>query len=202
LNLKKWERLVSLQKGSEDELYDPQTVRERFLKLVESTVERNQEVLVLGASEREIRGYRKIGLKNVIGINFWPGKNIRKMDIHDLNFKKETFDAVIAKNVMEHAHCEFLVFLEVRSVLKEGGLFIFTHQKIETPGNFFIEHPTLVNREWLVFLAGIFGFKIRRMEEEQFMFYCVWEKSKSTPAGTLSGKDFQDFINNWEREFH
>lgn len=47
-----------------------------------------------------------------------------KMDIHDIPFKENTFDAVLCNHVLEHVRDDIRAMQEIRRVLKPGGFSI------------------------------------------------------------------------------
>lgn len=47
-----------------------------------------------------------------------------KMDIHDIPFKENTFDAVLCNHVLEHVKDDILAMSEIKRVLKPGGFAI------------------------------------------------------------------------------
>mgnify|MGYP001610963706 FL=1 len=59
----------------------------------------------------------------VTAIDLWPlARRIRWADMHKLPFADETYDAVMASHVLEHAHTPDLALKEVTRVLRPGGL--------------------------------------------------------------------------------
>ena len=63
---------------------------------------------------------------NIIGIDLYSShKKIKVMDMHNLDFKDETFDCVIMSNTLAYADDTKKVINEVVRVLKPNGVFSF-----------------------------------------------------------------------------
>lgn len=90
-----------------------------------------QRVLNLGAGCGEETfilqqdGYDPIGITfgkdniNVAAERY--GVKLLEMDMHDLDFKDEYFDAIFASQTFEHAFSPWLLIIEMRRVLRNGG---------------------------------------------------------------------------------
>jgi len=199
VNLEKWNELLKIQPASEKE--EPIIIK-RFMSLIKKYVPKDSKILVLGASVPERERLLKEGYQNVTCINLYSAEGILKMDMHDLKFKKESFDVVIAKNVVEHSFSPWLLFLEVRSVLRKGGLFVFSIQKIDMPWNYVIEHPFLVNSLWLDYIRNWFGFREITYTEYKGAINCIWRKNEDLPYNSLGKINWHEFLRKWEERFH
>jgi len=205
INSLKWKKLLEIQKDTEYEKtgQEEPIVLERFLKVVKNFAKPEDKILEIGATLREQERLKELGFLNLISINLEGTKEILQMDMHNLQFERESFDIVIAKNTVEHSFIPWLLFLEIRSVLKTGGLFIFTLQNYH-PWNRLFEHPFLVQEDYIQSLERFFGFKTIYRKDYQSQVVLVWEKLENWKAIKWPNKKFdpKEFVKEWERIFH
>jgi len=101
---------------------------------------------------------------------------------------------------MEHAFAPFLVFLEVRRVLKNKGYFVLTLQKF-TRANWYFEHCFLVTTEYAKeVLPKLFAFKVLYFQEGRDEIIQVWEKDDSlsfTFCWPKKNPEDYNWIKNW-----
>jgi len=198
LDIRKWETLLQAQ--LETEKIEP-VIFERFLKVVEQYIEKKKRILVIGASEYEIKQLRERGYKNLTGINLYPKKGILRMDMHNLKFRRESFESILAKNVIEHSFCPWMTFLEIRSVLKRNGLVVITFQ-IFKGWNYLIQHPFLVTEEWLNHIGRWFGFETIYSKTYEGQIVRVWKKGNVVSPPSLNQINWEKFVKQWEEKFH
>ncbi|HVT11389.1 MAG TPA: methyltransferase domain-containing protein [Fimbriimonadaceae bacterium] len=124
--------------------------RERLLYLF---VERRTDLLSGGKKVLDIAPADNLGakIKASPGIDYTSGDLLRtdvmvKLDVTDIQFPDETFDAVMCNHVMEHVPDDRKAMREIRRVLKPGGwaLVLVPYSKVlkET-----IEDPTAATPE-------------------------------------------------------
>lgn len=98
-------------------------------------IEKKSLVLDIGSGQGEKIAYLKDGFKNVvcIDIKFMCVKKLNQSkflaiqaDAINLPFKNSVFDLVTSFHVIEHLEDYFSFLKEVKRVLKQGGIFIFS----------------------------------------------------------------------------
>ena len=200
LDLKKWGKLIETQKTTGSGELEEKKVVETFEQVLCKFVKKEAYGLVLGATEKELESYKELGYLNFVGINLEGSAKIQKMDMHDLRFSDKQFDVVIARTTMEHAFAPFLVFLEVRRVLKNKGYFVFTLQKF-TRANWYFEHCFLVTSEYAKeVLPKLFAFKVLYFQEGRDEIIQVWKKDDSSNfmfCWPKKNSEDYNWIKNW-----
>jgi len=103
-------------------------------------------ILDLGCSDGYMVKYIQDDGKDVIGVNdmLFPTDrifieeskiNVQEMDMHNLSFPNETFDAVWCRHVLEHSFAPMIVLAEIYRTLKPNGyLFIVLPPPPNPPG--------------------------------------------------------------------
>jgi len=120
--------------------------------------------------------------------------NIQIMDMHDLQFKSESFDAAYSCMVMEHSYAPWLAIAEIWTVLKPDGIFLMLVPPINRPS--IVSHPTMLSFERWKFIFKQIGFEVIN-EEHKFIsegrndaiLYLVGQKVNAQPD-----KRMQNFI--------
>ena len=195
MNLDKWNRLLKTQDF-------PNVTTDFWLPwsawLNEFIPDKSKNILIIGCSEEERILTRHAGYVNITCIDFWAGKGVIQMDMHDLKFPKESFDYVLAKSVLEHSHSPFMLMLEARSVLKIGGLFILTVEW-DMEKNYSSTHPFLTSNNDLENYRKIFGFTLVTEHNWGAGGLQTWRKESEVPDDKYH---FRQFVIDWENDFH
>ena len=134
----KWNNLLKIPNKIESDgvgtdTTDPEGMRqivELFKKV--APPETHKQILDIGAGDgTETNLLEEVGYE-VIGITYGR-ENIRyalkkyeimlvEMDMHDLKFPDEHFDGIFTVQSFEHAFAPWLVIIEMRRVLRDGGI--------------------------------------------------------------------------------
>ena len=89
----------------------------------------NKKLLIVGprnVQELYMAWIYGFSWKNIRGVDLYSGhKKIKVMDMHNLDFKNETFDCVVMSNTLAYADDTEKVISEVSRVLKPNGVFSF-----------------------------------------------------------------------------
>jgi len=125
-----------------------------FKKLSQSTVKPENSVLEAGCGKRSVIGELNLEVKNAVGVDIShidlqqnTDMDFRLLaDVGKLPFKKNTFDLIICRNVVEHLPDPISVFSEFRMVLRPQGVIL-------------IRTPNLFNP--IIFLSYILPLNIR-----------------------------------------
>lgn len=136
-------------------------ILESFIK--DNANEIRGEVLEVGSKDCRYRALFK-NVDRVIATDIIPDyeKGIKYADIRSLPYENETFDAVIAFEVMEYFMETQTALNEVRRVLKSGGVFYFSvpficpvhgNAKVESEDTDFVRYTS---KAWSVLLDPIF----------------------------------------------
>jgi len=96
-------------------------VANKRIKLAKKYLKKDQEILDVGCGDMYITNKLIKDGFNVIGIDLTPPYHL-KMDATNMNFKDNSFDAVISFETIEHCDC----VNEIKRVLKPGGKFILS----------------------------------------------------------------------------
>jgi hypothetical protein len=199
--LKKLDRLYKIQ---------PATVGSQFSRITADLVRSNikkyapkadAKILVIGCTQRELEELKEDGFTNVTGINLEGDAPILKMDMNDIQLPKASFDLVMAEAVIEHSYLPYITLLELRKVLKDGGLLAGTLQ-LYTPPNFHLEHPFLVTIPFAKeILPRLFCFEVLEFKELPDGVVFVWRKNDSMPiqdAWPGIAKEAYNFVKDWD----
>jgi SAM-dependent methyltransferase len=125
-----------------------------FKKLSQSTAKPESLILEAGCGKRSVISELNLKVKNAVGVDISPvdlqqntAMDFRLLaDIGKLPFKKDTFDLIICRNVVEHLPDPINVFTEFRMVLRPQGMIL-------------IRTPNLLNP--IIFLSRILPLNIR-----------------------------------------
>jgi ubiquinone/menaquinone biosynthesis C-methylase UbiE len=97
-------------------------VKDRYLKLLENFKGKEIKVLVIGAGQKTAYYKEIFGDKTVTSdVHLQYGVDI-VLDAHNIPFANETFDIVLAQQVLEHCIRPWQVAEEFERVVKKGGL--------------------------------------------------------------------------------
>jgi len=122
----------------------------------------------------------------------WMLKNnpkIKLMDMQDMQFPPNSFDALYSCAVMEHVYIPWLACLELWITLRNNGIFFMivpipTMYKVVT-------HPSLLSQEQWAFILQHVGFKMLHNEVHKFRRYVpmiVIVAQKDKPKATCIQK--------------
>jgi SAM-dependent methyltransferase len=83
----------------------------------------NSSILCIGPrNETEVNVFEERGFQNVTAIDLWSSSpRIMSQDMHQLQFKDDSFDLIFASHVLEHAYDFERVARECTRVLRDGG---------------------------------------------------------------------------------
>lgn len=178
--LEKWEKALC------EEFYAPEIPVWDFknyddlIRYVPSTA---RDVLEVGAGDGYI--VKKLQEKGINAIGTTICKqdarvyNLIYQDMHDLLWEDETFDVVIANNVLEHALSPRLVMREIYRVLRKDGLFFvqvpINHEGIEmgNRSHFYCFTP----HQWDSLLM-LNGFSINKIEYSGSSYRILAQKNE------------------------
>ena len=117
-------------------------------------------VLCVGCrNDAEIYQFRKRGVQNITGIDlFSRSEDVRIMDMHDMEFKDASFDAVFSSHSFEHALCPERVAEEFARVAGKGGIVA-----VEVPVAYRTGEADLFDFESPAHLLSLFGDHVGRV---------------------------------------
>ena len=129
-------------------------------------------------------GYSPVGMVRGADNMAWatthyPDIEFLDGDMHDLPFRKNTFDAIYTNQVFEHSYAPYIFLLECWCVLREGGLFyieipIFEERYTKNdPDSLFANHVSHHH-------PSLFPSSVNRQLFEKAGFEIVCEKNVST----------------------
>jgi len=175
--MEKWHRMLRIPyKAETNGTGNDDSAAEGFLPLVATFKElapptQFKKVLNLGAgagSETKIlcdNGYDPTGI-TMGADNLKMGKekygvHLFEMDMHDLAFPAKSFDACFSVQVMEHAFSPWMVILELRHVLRDGGIvFMDIPDANDDSMQKTIWHTSVLFPKQWIFLFEKAGFKV------------------------------------------
>jgi SAM-dependent methyltransferase len=155
------------------------------------------KVLILGANELETQKLISEGYR-VEGITLDDSHEIRKMDMHDLQYRPKTFNAVFSINTLEHCYSPWLLMLECRTVLKDKGIFF---AKIDLyPNNRVVYHSTHISKdEWLsIFDWTGFIPLMAEISAEHFLVYVGRKNEELDPVVQRAQEEFEKIHEEYE----
>lgn len=151
-----------------------------YIKVFEDYVPPPLKILEMGIGEGPIetemltkKGYDV----TPITIRPWQAEkyNALLMDMHDLRFKSNTFDAIFSCVTLEHSYAPWLVALESWIVLKDGGAFFIV---VPQESQYHVPtHPCLLSIEQWTDLLRYAGFRIFNAEKRRFIVKCECQQS-------------------------
>jgi len=160
------------------------------------------------AFELQQLGYNVTGItRGNVNIDFskinFPLLNILNTDMHNLNFKKESFDAIYMCHVFEHTFAPFIFLLEANYILKDKGrLLIITPSFINGTKDVTMishHHPTLLYKEQYIAMFKATGFNIFKLDDSDkggtkiFLLEKNNDNLHSDIKGLLNIKELHDF---------
>ena len=177
MNIDKWNILCKIQQGEgidqTDEQFTKPFIERWMLPYIPPT--EYPKLLDLGCGfGYEVKRFRDYGWQ-VVGVDHAEG-NIRhakekfgvdvvKMDIHDLQFPPNFFDAVVTRQVFEHSYAPWLLASEIWVVLKPKGRWIVDLPSPQNRDMWTMWHPNLLYAKQMRFIFEKIGFKIVHAEE-------------------------------------
>ena len=119
------------------ELITKKITRENLSKFIKKNSS-DKFTLDLGCSDSPYSKY----FKNRIGFDIKKGKGVDVVgDAHNLPFEDNKFDVILCTEVLEHLHTPEIAILEMKRVLKRGGILILTTRFIfpihDVPNDYF-----------------------------------------------------------------
>jgi len=191
--LRKWKRLLRIPLKAEtggrgiDKTPEEQLRRkiERFRRYVPP--QQFRRVLDIGAGDgletlllmRE--GYDVVGITlgfdNLIRASEKYGVHLYEMDMHNLQFNDRSFDAIFCAQTFEHAFSAWLLVIEMRRVLRDGGrVFI----EVPDPDNDellnTIWHVNMLYPRQIIALFRKAGFKLVADLSKEVKYTLIFEK--------------------------
>jgi 2-polyprenyl-3-methyl-5-hydroxy-6-metoxy-1,4-benzoquinol methylase len=120
------------------------------IEYAESFLDKEGKTLIIGCGGgSELKCLVEKGFKHLIGIDNKAenikaakehfGYKILKMDAHEMQFNKNTFDTIIHKHVFEHSTSPFIFFMECWRVLKKHGE-MYIQMPVDDRDPFKIDH--------------------------------------------------------------
>lgn len=177
MNVDKWNALNKIQQGEgidqTDEQFTKPYIEKLMLPWIPPTNYRRLLDIGCGFAYEVKRmidyGWQVIGIDHADGnINHaWAkfGIIVLKMDMHDLQFVKESFDAVVTRQVFEHSFAPWLLAAEIWVVLRRGGRWVLDLPSPQNKDMWTMWHPNLLYAKQMRFLFEKVGFKIVHAEE-------------------------------------
>lgn len=107
------------------------------------------------------------------------------MDMHDLKFKPESFEAIFSAVTLEHSYAPWMVALESWIVLKPSGILFFI---VPRPDQYHVvTHPCLLTCDQWSSILRYAGFEVLIAENYTFDVECSCERSDmdNSPTGTV-----------------
>lgn len=120
------------------------------------TIPRQAKILEVGCAEGRLGNYlKRNGWKNYIGLDILPPADIvgNILDWKKIGIKEQSFDVIIAFEVIEHINC----FQEFFDILKPGGLLMLT--------------SPIPRLDWLCRLLEAIGLNQRRTSPHDHLIY-------------------------------
>jgi SAM-dependent methyltransferase len=123
---------------------------------------------------------QKLGF-DVTTITVRPWQDATQMDMHDLQYPPESFDAIYGCQVYEHSYAPWLALMESWVVLKPHGI-LFANMPLPTD-NDVVTHPTMLTLEQWSRIYEYCGFKVNYSASRGFAVNCLCEDDKGQPWG-------------------
>lgn len=139
----------------------PKAVRDstELISALEGYLKPESRVLDLGCGPRDQAKVFEFLDCKYVGTDFTSAEADVKADAHCLPFVSGSFDVVFSYAVLEHLHNPFVAALEIRRVLKPGGVFCGTVSQGEPFHDSFFHHTA-----WGVASLGAHtGFSVERL---------------------------------------
>jgi len=178
---RKWDALLEMQV---EQGWWHTGLAEAYIKIFKTHVPPPKKILEMGLGEGppENRMLKEAGYE-VTGITIRPHEvveGITLMDMHDLRFPPNTFDAIYSTQTMEHGYAPYLVLLECWTVLRDGGTLFAV---MPCPDEHLVEtHPTMLTcLQWSTLMSHA-GFNVKYGQDVGFVVNCrcLWsDGSKS-----------------------
>ncbi len=175
--LEKWQRMMRIpMKVESNGAGNDDSASEGFVPLIKTFTQyappaQYKKVLNLGAGAGPETKLLKESGYEPLGITFGKdnikmgkekyGVELVEMDMHDLHLPDKSFDACFSVQVMEHAFSPWMVVLELRRVLRDGGIvFMDIPDAADESMNKTIWHTSVLFPKQWIYLFEKAGFKL------------------------------------------
>lgn len=113
----------SLEKINKDANFRYKRIVLKLLPFINKNERLNKSVLCVGCRNIfEIDEFKQVGFGDVKGIDLFSNNpEILIMDMHNMNFKNNTFDVIYSADSLEHCYDPQLAIDNMLKVLKNGG---------------------------------------------------------------------------------
>lgn len=164
---------------------------QQFRKVLDIGAGYGLETLLLMQEGYDVEGIT-LGLENLMWASEKYGVALHEMDMHNLQFSDRSFDAIFCVQTFEHAFSAWLLVIEMRRVLRDGGrVFI----EVPDPDNdtflYGIEHTSILYPRQIIALFRKAGFKLVADLSEEAKYTLIFEK---LPDGTFDTWAFVKLI--------
>jgi SAM-dependent methyltransferase len=95
---------------------------------------------------------------------------VLEMDMHDLNFKDESYDAVWCRHTLEHSFSPLQVLAEITRVLKPGGFLFCILPPPPSPSQYYPGHYHQIPDYQLSYLLELSGFEVLEIKTSYYSF--------------------------------
>jgi len=189
---KKWEAYLAISKKAETEGKGIDEAPEQLIKqsieffAKHVPPEKYPNVLDIGAGfglETKMlmeKGYKATGITlgkdNIKVAKERFGVELIEMDMHNLRFPPDTFDAIYMSHTFEHAIAPWMLILEMRFVLKDGGRVFLEVPTPDHPDHDVIWHTNLLYPKQISRLFRMAGFKEIARSDSPKIHRLIYEK--------------------------
>jgi SAM-dependent methyltransferase len=128
---------------------------DRFLQY--APPEKFRRLLRIGFGEGRVEKDALTSKYQVETITIQPWQGETAMDMHDLKYASDSFDAIYAVQTFEHSYAPWLLLMECWTVLRMGGIVYFV---VPAPDiHHVFTHPNLLTEEQWLLALNMCGFK-------------------------------------------